>query len=275
ENGEIKVYKRNSNREKGKKDTDPNSKIQDDKIFRNMETKGKDFVDDVEIDESNYVEKKELIWRYLNNISTIGSTSNDEIVRCVPGVEEKLNHITTSEYSIKISLGISDFEKIRVSSDILVDKTLLFEEVLSALAEKKVFEVDIDGVKVVQKFYVKHEFCYDVVLGIPCIKGKLMKNNSIDEEKEKCSDEKDNNIVNVRVNKSDKGEQKKSIHCQNIGYESCNSEARDLGLDYKNKRSIRLKDAFLENLNMMQILNSILKAKHNVRGLVRLNGVSC
>ncbi|CAG8747519.1 6681_t:CDS:2, partial [Dentiscutata heterogama] len=187
--------------------------------------------------------KERVIWRHLNNVSTIGSTSDYEIIGCVPGVE-----------------------------------------------------VDIDGVKVVQKFHVKCGFCCDVILGMPwvmktrcsfewkdekchcsimknddqkenefvdvrCIKGKLTENDGASEEKEKCSDGKDNNVdvVNVRCvvniledNKAEfdynGDEQKAFVQCQSLGKMSCGNETRD---------------------------HNMLKAKRNVNNFVRLNGVSC
>ncbi|CAG8563146.1 13086_t:CDS:2, partial [Dentiscutata heterogama] len=212
----------------------------------------------------DYVEKKGLIWRCLNNISTIGSTSDYEIIECVPGVE-----------------------------------------------------VDIDGVKVVQKFYVKCGFCCDVILEmlesnihVRCIKGKLTENDGAGEEKEKCSDGKDNNVANVRcvvnvledneaefdynggeaadgrMNESgkdyneskienEKNEQKAFVQCQSLRKMSCGNETRDDKCDDKNKRCIGLGGASMSHPSTIRTLNSMLKAKRNVNNFVRLNSVSC
>ncbi|CAG8775755.1 32631_t:CDS:2, partial [Racocetra persica] len=221
-----------------------------------------------------YVRSKGLTWKYLNK--------DDEVIGCVPGVE-----------------------------------------------------IDVDGVKVVQEFYVKHELASDVILGMPWkatfvisdesideymnkgsimknddqkenefvdvrrIKGKLTENDGADKEKEKCSDGKDNNVVNVRcvVNvlkdneaefdynggeaadgrtnesgkdyheskiENEKDEQKVFVQCQSLGKMSCGNETRDHKCDDKNKRCIGLEGASMIE-GALRIDNMKIKVMNTLR----------
>ncbi|CAG8443368.1 5690_t:CDS:2 [Dentiscutata heterogama] len=185
----------------------------------------------------DYVKKKGLIWRRFNNISTIVSTSDDEIIGCVPGVE-----------------------------------------------------VDIDSIKVVQKFHVKRGFCCNVILGMPwkatfmisdksideymnkgsiiknddqrknefvdvrCIKGKLTENDGAGEEKEKVVMEKTIMLTNESGKdyhegkiENEKDEQKAFVQCQSLGKMNCDNETRDHKCDDKNKRCIGLGGASMSH----------------------------
>ncbi|CAG8695858.1 2720_t:CDS:2, partial [Racocetra persica] len=82
------------------------------------------------------------------------------------------------------------------------------------------------------------------------IKDKLTENDGAGEEKEKCSDRKDNNVVNIRC-------------VVNV------LEDNEAEFDYNGG------EASMSHPSTIRTLNSMLKAKRNVNNFVRLNGVSC
>ncbi|CAG8735378.1 11737_t:CDS:2, partial [Racocetra persica] len=133
---------------------------------------------------------------------------NDEVVKRV-----KVNR-KFAKASIRLSSSLNLMSMRYVRSKGLTWKCLNEDD--EVIEYVPGIEIDVDGVKVVQEFYVKHELASDVILGMPwvmktrcsfewkdrkChyvrrIKGKLTETDSAGEEKKKCSDRKDNNVDN-------------------------------------------------------------------------------
>ncbi|CAG8640138.1 921_t:CDS:2, partial [Dentiscutata heterogama] len=358
ENGEITVYERSNDekQENAKKDTNPNSETQDVKIFRCVEVGGKDFVDDVENDESTH----EWNSKGVGSDDLKGDQDNVLMKRVV-----KING-QSAKASIRTSLGVN-----LISINYVEKKGLTWKhpnkdnEVVGYVPSA---EVDIDGVKVDQKFHVKRELGCDVILGMPwvmktrcsfewkdgkcycmirtgfekatfeisdenldeyamnkgnimksddqrenefvdirCIEREVVENDGTDEEDEKYSDGKDNDIMNMRrvvledneaefddnggeaadgrVNESEKDyrenkienekvEQKAFVHCQSLGKMNCGNGAHKHECEDRNERCIGLKEAYVSQPSTMRALNGMLMARDCMNAQIRLNELS-
>ncbi|KAF0387353.1 hypothetical protein F8M41_011245 [Gigaspora margarita] len=157
-------------------------------------------------------------------------------------------------------------------------------------------KVDVDSVKLVQNFYIKHRLSSDVILGMPWV-AKTSRVNDELMEKDNVIDKKKNRVINKlnkrksiqtkgvnsknvsmkSINQDDtfkfdinggkaadgktNDEQKEFVCRQNNNYGCCSDEVCDLGSDYKNQ-SVGLNDELLE-------LSDLSNQKAKVSGVSR------